>query len=188
MNSFLEIDYKIFEDNPNDIYRGKSIYLIGYPKDGMATYSMGLIKDINEGNYEIRHLCKTNPGSSGCPIINLNNNRVIGINKRVTKIGNWNLGIFLKEPIKYFQEKNINNKNTNNNIKEKYNEKDNKDNIDEITIIYEIKKENKKVSNEIIEEFKKLGETISEKKIFGENFVKNNKNKIKIIVKERKKN
>ena len=37
MNSFLEIDYQIFEDNPNDIYRGKSIYLIGHPKGGLST-------------------------------------------------------------------------------------------------------------------------------------------------------
>ena len=126
MNSFLEIDYQIFKDNPNDIYKGKSIYLISHPKDGISTYSMGLIKDINEDNCEIRHLCKTYPGSSGCPIINLNNSRVIGIHKGAAKKGNWNLGTLLKEPIKYFQEKYLNNKNINNNIniKEKYNEKD----------------------------------------------------------------
>ena len=85
MNSFMEIDNQIFKDNPNDIFKGKSIYLIGHPKGGDSTYSMGLIKDIDEDNYEIRHLCKTNPGSSGCPIINLNNNRVIGIHKGASK-------------------------------------------------------------------------------------------------------
>ena len=122
MNSFLEIDDQIFKDNINDIYKGKSIYLIGYPRGGKPKYAIGLIKGIDENNYDIRHLCKSNPGSSGCPIINLNNNRVIGIHKGAASKGkNWNLGTLLKEPIKYFKEKN------------------NNDNIDEITIIYEIK-------------------------------------------------
>ena len=169
MNSFLEIDDQIFKDNINDIYKGKSIYLIGYPRGGKPKYAIGLIKDINENNYDIRHLCKSNPGSSGCPIINLNNNRVIGIHKGAASKGNnWNLGTLLKEPIKYFKETNLNN------------EKDN--NIDEITIIYEIKKENKNITNDLIEKLNKSGETVSEKKIFGENFVKNNKNKCKMII------
>ena len=135
MNSFLELDDQIFKDNPNDLFRGKSIYLIGHPKGGMPTYAMGLVKDIDEDNYEIRHLCKTNPGSSGCPIINLNNNRVIGLHKGAAKNGqNWNVGILLKEPINHFKEENKNNKNNkiikynvNNNIKENINEEDTND-------------------------------------------------------------
>ena len=96
LNSFLELDDQIFRDNINDIYRGKSIYLIGYPKGGNAKYSDGLVKGIDENNYDIRHLCRSNPGSSGCPIINLNNNRVIGIHKGGGKGGqNWNIGILL---------------------------------------------------------------------------------------------
>ena len=111
MNLFLEIDDQIFKDNINDIYKGKSIYLIGHPKGGISTYSMGIIKDINVDNYKITYLCKTNIGSSGCPIINLNNNRVIGIHKGAGKNGqNWNLGILLKEPINIFKEENLNNK------------------------------------------------------------------------------
>ena len=38
MNSFLEIDYQIYKDNLNDIYKDKSIYLIGHPKGGESTY------------------------------------------------------------------------------------------------------------------------------------------------------
>ena len=117
MNSFLEIDDQIFNDNPNDIYRGKTIYLIGYPKGGKPKNANGLIKDINENTYDIRHFCRSEPGSSGCPILNLNNNRVIGIHKGAAKKGqNWNLGTLLKEPIKDFKDKNINNKDN------KYNE------------------------------------------------------------------
>ena len=111
VSSYLEIDEQIFKDNINDIYKGKSIYLIGYPRGGKPKYAMGIIKDIDENNYDIRHLCKSDPGSSGYPIINLNNNRVIGIHKGEGKKGqNWNLGTLLKEPIKYFNERNINNK------------------------------------------------------------------------------
>ena len=185
MNSFLEIDDQIFKDSPDDIYRKKSIYLLGHQKGGMPTYAMGIIKDIDEEDYEIRHLCKTNPGSSGCPIINLNNNRVIGIHKGAAKNGqNWNIGILLKEPLKHFKEENLNNIIIKYNIKENHNEED-KNDFDEITIIYEVKKENKTIgiTNEYIEKIKnELGEAISENKIFGENFVKNNKNKCKMII------
>ena len=63
---------------------------------------------------------------------------------------------------------------------EKYYLKDN--NIDEITIIYK----NKKIDNineEIKNEFKnKLGEEISKNKLFGEIFIRNNKNNCKIII------
>ena len=116
MNSFLEIDDQIFNDNHNDIYRGKTIYLIGYPKGGKPKYANGLIKDINENTYDIRHFCRSEQGWSGCRILNLNNNRVIGIHKGAAKKGqNWNLGTLLKEPIKDFKEKNIHNKNYKNN-------------------------------------------------------------------------
>ena len=63
---------------------------------------------------------------------------------------------------------------------EKNNVKDN--NIDEITIIYK----NEKIEN-INEELKKemkskLGEEMSKNKLFGERFIKNNKNNCKIII------
>ena len=191
MNSFLEIDYQIFKDNLNDIYKNKSIYLIGHPK-GESTYSMGLIKYINEKNYDIRHTCKSYPGSSGCPIINLSNNKVIGIHKGAGKNGqNWNLGTLLKEPIEIFKIEQLNNKNNNQNnlkknnyIEELNNKKD--DEKDEITIIYEFNKKENKISEEFIKRVKdEWGETVSENKIFGETFVKNNKNNCKIIINEK---
>ena len=69
------------------------------------------------------------------------------------------------------------------NILKKYETKKNKDNnIDEITIIYK----NKKIEN-INEKLKKemkskLGEEMSKNKLFGEIFIKNNKNNCKIII------
>ena len=68
-------------------------------------------------------------------------------------------------------------------LKEKYEiEKNNVSNIDEITIIYK----NKKIDN-INEEIKiniknQLGEEMSKNKLFGERFVRNNKNNCKIVL------
>ena len=57
------------------------IYLLHYPKGNKMEYSVGLIKNINEDNYTIRHSCDTNSASSGCPIINSINFQVFGILK-----------------------------------------------------------------------------------------------------------
>ena len=185
MNSFLEIDAEIFKDNPKDIFKGKSIYLLSHPYGGDLKFSQGIIKNIEENNYTIRHLCRTNPGSSGCPIINLNNNRVIGIHKGAAKNNrNWNLGTLLKEPIEEFNKKNMNDKrknnSNNNNIQKEFDK--NEDEIDEINIIYKYKKI-KNISKEYIKRVKdELGETVSERKIFGEKFVENNKDVCKIMI------
>ena len=102
--TFLQIDENVFKDDPIDFYRQKAIYLIYYPHGNKAAYSSGKIKNINLDSNKIEHICSTKPGSSGCPIINLNNNRVIGIHKGAEKNKNWNLGTFIKQPIEKFYE------------------------------------------------------------------------------------
>ena len=102
--TFLEIDENIFKDDPIDFYRQKSIYLIFYPLGNKAAFSNGKIKIITLELYNIEHLFSTKPGSSGCSIINLNNNRVIGIHKGADKFEDWNLGIFIKQSIEKFYE------------------------------------------------------------------------------------
>ena len=69
----------------------------------------------------------------------------------------------------------------------KYKEALNKYEINEITIIYDynISKDIKIDDRERIQE--ELEETISREKLFGERFVKNNKNKCKIIINGKKK-
>ena len=125
MNSFLELDDYIFKDNPNDTYMKTSIYLIGYPNGGISKYSMGIFKLIEEDNFTIRHLCRTNPGSSGCPIINLNNNKVIGIHKGAPVKNNWNLGTFIKEPLEEFNKTKLLQSNNTNDVKDNVYKKDN---------------------------------------------------------------
>ena len=67
----------------------------------------------------ILHQTQTLPGSSGSPIMNLLNYKIIGIHKGEDKNRNWNLGTLLKLPIEKFKEEFCNKediKNNNNNI------------------------------------------------------------------------
>ena len=158
--SFFEIDNQLFSDNVDKIYRNSQIYLLHYPKGNELEVSPGVIKNITEGNRTIHHLCDSAGGSSGGPIIYKDNLRVIGIHKGgAVGAKNFNLGTLLREPIEKIKEELRMNKNNPNNI--------NIENIvDEITIEY-------KIDN--IDNFQDI-------QIFGEDFVKNNKNICKINV------
>ena len=79
-------------DNGYNIYKNTDIFTVQHPKGKDATCASGIIKDINffidsKNNkiYEFDHDISTEPGSSGCPIILLNNIinliQVIGIHK-----------------------------------------------------------------------------------------------------------
>ena len=59
-------------------------------------------------NKDIHHLCSTENGSCGSPILNLFNNKVIGIHKESSTHFRYNIGSFLKKPIQEFYEQNIN--------------------------------------------------------------------------------
>ena len=62
----------------------------------------GILKSINElDNYTFEHLCSTDNGASGSPILNIKNNKVIGIHKEAYK-NKRNRGTFLNYPIKDF--------------------------------------------------------------------------------------
>lgn len=113
LNSFLDIDERILKDHSNKIFKKLSAYLIFYPSGKEVEYSTGLIKRISEDN-NIEHTCSSKPGSSGSPILNLHNNKVIGVHKGAAKNDkNWNLGTFIKEPINKFYQKEMNNNKTN---------------------------------------------------------------------------
>ena len=83
---FLVIDDQIFKDNLDSIYKGKSIYLIGYPNGVKPKYVDGIIKQMKI-TMILDIYVKVIQGSLGCPIINLNNNRVLGIHKGGGKNG-----------------------------------------------------------------------------------------------------
>ena len=46
-NSFLEIDEKIYQDNPVELFAKKSVYIIQYPRYLNASVSYGIINSIN---------------------------------------------------------------------------------------------------------------------------------------------
>ena len=129
INNFLELDEQIFKDSSN--INKKSVYILQYPNfsDGQkASVSYGTIKGISE-KFNILHFCNTEKGSSGSPIINLLNHKLIGIHKKSFPSRDYNIGSFLKYPINEYLEKfNISTKNEIN-ITVKIEEKDINQNI-----------------------------------------------------------
>jgi V8-like Glu-specific endopeptidase len=96
--NYLEIDDEILELECNR----KSIYLLHYPKDKKLV-SYGLINGIIEGK-KINHYCNTEEGSSGSPILSLNNNKIIGVHyggSKAIKI-KVNYGTYIKYIISEF--------------------------------------------------------------------------------------
>ena len=118
-NHFMDLDEQLFE-NENDIsntesregknimdkiYSQKTVYLIHYPFGKNVKYSLGVIKAISEDGFNIRHLCNSQTGSSGGPLINLINFKIMGIHKGYKDLRfNYNLGTVLNLPIKEFYE------------------------------------------------------------------------------------
>ena len=101
IEEYLEIDEEIMK-GLNKVYAKESIYVLQYPEEKLVSYGIlnGIIEDKK---YNFSHLCCTDKGSSGSPIINLKNNKVIGIHKEATN--NYNKGLFLNYPIQEFINK-----------------------------------------------------------------------------------
>ena len=95
--NFLELDDNLFKNEAKIYYKDISVYILQYPLGKKSSVSYGKLIDID--NYEIKHICNTMPGSSGSPILNLSNNKVIGIHKQGSQIFNFNKGTFLKYPL-----------------------------------------------------------------------------------------
>lgn len=108
--NFMEFDEKLFFENSESLYNKTSNYIIQYPNNKLHV-SFGIIQYIDKFN--IYHFCTTEKGSSGSPIMNLSNNKIIGIHKGSSENLKINKGTLLKEPINEFldQYKNRENKN-----------------------------------------------------------------------------
>lgn len=105
ISSFLEIDYELYEEIPNEEYKQKSIYFLDYPNSDEAIFSVGVIKCVEDDNYTLNHLCCSELGSSGGPLLNLSNFKVIGIHKGEKKTENMNIGTLIKAPIDEFNKR-----------------------------------------------------------------------------------
>ena len=165
---FLELDDKLkkYINSIEEIYKNNSIYIIQYLGGKKAHVSYGLIKKINK--FELKHLCSTKKGSSGSPILNLENNKIIGIHKSAYEKANLNGGTLLKVLLDNIEFKTKQNKNSiNENI------------IDESKNIYE-PHDNKGswmyIFNQVINDFK-----YEKKKLSEDEFNEMVKDKIKEI-------
>ena len=73
---------------------------------------------------EIKHLCNTEEGLSGSPILSLNTFKVIGIHRGFPETKKYNIGILMKYAVEEFILKEYNNNvnKDNNNNEDKKNE------------------------------------------------------------------
>ena len=157
LKDFLEVDEDIGKKDPNSIYKDKFGYIIHFPKVNDASLDKGKIGLIMESpECLIYHQCNSDKGSSGCPILSYDTFKVIGIHKGADKLNDANFGIFIKYPIEQFYEEM---KREGEQYYENY-----FDGINSIDIFYQIKDNQKKL------------------KLFGDNFVKNNRNNCEIII------
>ena len=110
---FLNYDLNYYQCGYN-IYKNKFVFSIEHPLGKDAACASGSIIDIYN-NFEFDHDISTDNGSSGCPIILLNDLNdlvmVIGIHKNSDKKLKINGGTFIGELINELNHKNINNKN-----------------------------------------------------------------------------
>ena len=97
---FLEIDDNLFSLNSENGYNNRSVYMHQYPKGGEALISFGLIEIIEE--IQFVYTCSSEKGSSGSPILDIKNQKLIGIHRGAIRDKNRNVGSFLKIPIQEF--------------------------------------------------------------------------------------
>ena len=111
INNYLELDSIIIDDilnkkEKNNKYIDQTIYAIQYP-EGELSVSFGILKNIyDDKKYNFNHKCITKDGSSGSPILCINNNKLIGIHKEGYS-NKFNKGTFLNYPIKEFIKQNF---------------------------------------------------------------------------------
>ena len=73
--NYLTIDENIFKEHSEVYCEGKTIYNLSYPNGNKSSVSYGILSQID--GYNIHHLCNTDKGSSGSPLLNLENNKVL---------------------------------------------------------------------------------------------------------------
>ena len=169
INSFLEIES---DENFNidNLYKSESLGLVAYNKKEKNYEAIKFkIKTINQNQYNFKYECDLNEELIGSPIINITNNKIVGIYKDFDKKIKMNNGILLKIPLNDFleEERQIElfspkNNNLFKNSKTLKSTIKINDDDKEIGIIYSIPK------------------NLPNLRLFGDDFVKKNKDKCKI--------
>ena len=95
---FLDYDLNCIKSRYSK-YKGQDVFSIEHPYGEDGSSASGTIVEVYENTFD--HNISTDSGSSGCPIILLNNKinllQVIGIHKEGDKIHNINGGTFIEE-------------------------------------------------------------------------------------------
>jgi V8-like Glu-specific endopeptidase len=126
---YIKENNKDFSNNHlNNLYKDESLYILNYLGGKEIVISYGFIRKIEES--KIYHKCSTDKGSSGSPILSLENNRLIGIHYGGSNNFNFNLGTLIAFPIMEFQIINTNNYSI-------------KKTLNSMTIIYKIDNDNR---------------------------------------------
>jgi len=84
-------------NNSKIIYENKSLYILYYQKEKGALISYGSLN--KKVSHYLINLCKVEESSAGAPILNLENNKVIGLHFSSKKRSYYNMGAFLKYAI-----------------------------------------------------------------------------------------
>ena len=118
LNSEEIKDFEFLELDENNINKqiskneltGESLYSIQYPKGGNAVVSYGILsnnKKEKKNEYHFTHLCSTEKGSSGSPILLKESKKIIGIHKGYSNNDKivYNNAYFLNYPINEFKLK-----------------------------------------------------------------------------------
>ena len=103
-SDYLELDKQILNNDDNFInnFEDIVIYIIGYGSSQTLGHSVGSIKEIDNDEH-LSYYCSNDSGSTGSPIMNLSNFKVIGIHTS----GKYYIsrGVLLKNAIKKFLNK-----------------------------------------------------------------------------------
>jgi len=101
ITNYLELDDNLFSNNSRSLYKNGSIYMLQYLNGGNASVSYGILNELN--GFNIKHTCSAESCSSGAPILNISNNKTIGISLYNNNMNiNYNKGIYLKYAIENF--------------------------------------------------------------------------------------
>jgi len=101
ISSFIEVDPNIFFYDDREL-NNKQVILLSYPEGKELAFSNGIIKNLENDGYHIKHLCNTTYGCAGGPIIDKDNFHVIAVHQGTMKNKSFNLGIFLRRPLEEF--------------------------------------------------------------------------------------
>ena len=107
IKSYLELNDIIINNIFNEEKRYKdlkdeAIYVMQFP-EGKLSISYGILADFYEDRrYNFQHTSSTKYGSSGSPILTLNDKKVIGIHKIGNNNNKYNIGTLLDYPIRDF--------------------------------------------------------------------------------------